>query len=210
MTVTKVIPFSYQDHQVRTMQIDDQPYFTAIDVCETLGIKNSSDALKRLDDDEKRAVPRLNLGITGSGSVWLVNESGLYALILRSNKPEAKAFRKWITSEVLPTLRKTGAYAIGQTKEQTELQHMLDRCVALMGSQNKVADQTQTSAATLINVKEGHWAKISPDMFHHLYGEFKRILSGSIGLDAKTIHLLMQVDDKEVRLSLFEQLKNRR
>lgn len=209
MNDTKVIPFSYQDHQIRTAHIDDQPWFAAIDVCDILGYKDTSMTLQKLDDDERAKLPQKIFGV-GNGEIWLVNESGLYTLILRSSKPEAKAFRKWITSEVLPALRKTGAYAIGQTKEQTELQHMLERCIALMGSQNKVADEAQASAATLINVKDGNWGKISPDMFHHLYGEFKRILSGSIGLDAKTIHLLMQVDDKEVRLSLFEQLKNRR
>ena len=100
--------FAATSHEVRTVVINQEPYFVAKDVCDILGLTDTSMALKSLDDDEK-----LTQKIFGSGQnrkMWLVSESGLYALIMRSNKPEAKAFRKWVTKEVLPAIRKKGYY----------------------------------------------------------------------------------------------------
>ncbi len=83
-------------------------WFVAKDVCATLGIANSRDALSKLDGDEKGGAFADTPG--GKQLVNVVNESGLYFLIIRSNKPEAKKFRKWVTSEIIPAIRKTGAY----------------------------------------------------------------------------------------------------
>ena len=91
---------------VRSLTIDGEPWFVAADVCSALGHSNTTMAMERLDDDEKA---KFNLGLTG-GETNCVNESGLYSLVLGSRKPEAKRFKKWLTSEVLPTIRKTGAY----------------------------------------------------------------------------------------------------
>ena len=88
-------------------------WFVAADVCRVLDIKNSRDAVADLDDDEKGVVNTDTLG--GKQEMNIINESGLYSLILRSRKPEAKAFRKWITSEVIPSIRKTGSYSISKT-----------------------------------------------------------------------------------------------
>ena len=93
--------------KVRTVVIDGEPMFCLIDICKALEIKNATDVAKRLDEDE---VTRFNLG-SQSGETNFVNESGLYSVILRSDKPSAKKFRKWVTSEVLPTIRKHGMYA---------------------------------------------------------------------------------------------------
>lgn len=92
------------------VNIDEQGelWFVAKDVCDICGIRNSRQVLKRLDNDEKGVTNSDTLG--GSQEVATVNESGLYGLILRSRKPEAKAFRKWITREVLPAIRKRGLY----------------------------------------------------------------------------------------------------
>jgi prophage antirepressor-like protein len=97
---------------VRAVHRDEQQWFIAPDVCDALGIKNSRQAVSKLDEDERNTVT-LNDGIRGNPNVTAVNESGLYALILRSNKPKARAFRKWVTSEVLPSIRKTGGYSVG-------------------------------------------------------------------------------------------------
>lgn len=84
----------------------DEPWFVAADVCSALTIANSRDAISKLDDDEKGVV---NAGTPGGKrELSIINESGLYALILTSRKPEAKKFKKWVTSEVLPALRRTG------------------------------------------------------------------------------------------------------
>jgi prophage antirepressor-like protein len=94
--------------EVRTIEIENEPWFVAKDVCDALGIGNVSMALSKLDNDEKGISKIDTLG--GNQSLSIINESGLYSLILRSNKPEAKKFKKWVTSEVLPSIRKTGAY----------------------------------------------------------------------------------------------------
>lgn len=92
--------------KIRTITKDDEPMFCLIDICKVLEIKNATDVAKRLDEDE---LTRLNLG-SRTGETNFITESGLYAVILRSDKPNAKKFRKWVTSEVLPSIRKTGSY----------------------------------------------------------------------------------------------------
>lgn len=110
MTATTAItPFNFNTHAVRVVIQDGLPWFIASDVCEVLGVKNHRDSLQHLDDDEKGVVSNDTLG--GKQQVSVVNESGLYALVLRSRKPEAKKFTKWVTSEVLPSIRKTGSYS---------------------------------------------------------------------------------------------------
>ena len=101
-------PFNFGEQQVRVISDDrGQPWFVAADVCAVLEIKNPSDAIKRLDDDERA---RFNLALQGDTNI--INESGLYSLILRSRKASARTFRKWVTSEVLPAIRRTGAYTV--------------------------------------------------------------------------------------------------
>ena len=100
--------FSYEDKQVRTVLIDGAPWWVLADVCRVLGLKNSRNASSRLGDDEKDV--HLVDTLRGKQRMTIVNESGLYAVILRSEKPEAQAFKRWVTHEVLPTIRKTGAY----------------------------------------------------------------------------------------------------
>ena len=84
----------------------------AADVCRALGLGNSSKAIMPLDDDEKGITISDTLG--GKQEMTTINEPGLYSLILRSRKPEAKAFKRWITHEVIPAIRKTGGYIVGQ------------------------------------------------------------------------------------------------
>jgi len=97
--------FCFNSNPVRAITINDAPWFVAADVCAVLEIQNPSDALKRLDCDERA---RFNLGRQGEAAI--INESGLYSLILGSRKPEAKKFKKWVTAEVLPAIRKNGKY----------------------------------------------------------------------------------------------------
>lgn len=102
-----------QNHRIRTVNIDGAVWFYAKDICDALDIVKARDAVSRLDEDEKRTA-----ATTGGSPVQasrdnptLVSESGMYNLIFQSRKPEAKAFRKWVTSEVLPQLRRTGTYS---------------------------------------------------------------------------------------------------
>jgi len=99
--------------QVRTITKDGEPWFVAADVCRILELSNPSVAIDRLDEDERA---KFNLGRQGEG--YAVNEPGLYSLVLGSRKPEAKAFKRWITHEVIPTIRKHGIYATPETVEK--------------------------------------------------------------------------------------------
>lgn len=95
--------------KVRTVTLNGAPCFVAADVCRALDIGNPTDALRRLDDDEKALVSIEGIS-NGNNKANIVNESGLYSLVLGSRKPEAKQFKRWITHEVIPTIRKTGGY----------------------------------------------------------------------------------------------------
>lgn len=96
--------FSYQDKPVRTVQKDGEPWFVLKDVCDVLGLAKPSNVATRLDDDEKGAC--LMGTPSGQQNMVIVNEPGLYKVILRSDKPEAKGLMRFVTHEVLPALRK--------------------------------------------------------------------------------------------------------
>ncbi|MEC1600684.1 phage antirepressor [Bacillus halotolerans] len=101
--------FNYQDQQVRTVVKNGQPWFVAKDVCNVLNHSNHKVAVSRIDEDEVSKV-YLTDSLGRNQKTTVVNEAGLYSLILTSNKPEAKQFKRWITHEVIPTIRKTGGY----------------------------------------------------------------------------------------------------
>jgi len=116
--VTDLGAFDYSGRQVRTVTRDGEPWFVAADVCAVLGIANARQAVTYLDEDEVVQQPvTTNDGSGRSLATNLVNEPGLYSLILRSRKPEAKAFKRWVTHEVLPAIRKTGRYEVAQLDE---------------------------------------------------------------------------------------------
>ena len=121
--------------EVRTVVLNSEPMFCLVDVCKALDIKNATDVAKRLDDDERT---RLNLGRQGETN--FVTESGLYAVILRSDKPNAKKFRKWITGEVLPSIRKTGSYGKPMTTAE-KIQLLAQGNEELSGRVEKVEDK---------------------------------------------------------------------
>ena len=112
--MNKIELFSFQEKIVRVLGTPENPLFVAADVCQILEIGNSSDSLKGLDEDEKITLANSE-GNPRAGvphQLNCVTESGLYSLVFKSRKPEAKKFRKWVTSEVLPALRKQGLYEI--------------------------------------------------------------------------------------------------
>ena len=101
---------------IRMEEIGNQPWFIAKDVCTALELSEVSNTVKRLDDDEKLT---RTVFVSGQGrEMWFINESGLYNLIFQSRKPEARAFRKWVTNVVLPSIRQTGQYRIEGEAEQ--------------------------------------------------------------------------------------------
>ena len=147
---------------IRTTTINGEPWFVAVDVCKALEIQNNRDAISRLDDDEKNTVV-LTDGNRGNPNMTIVNEPGLYALVLGSRKPEAKAFKRWITHEVIPTIRKHGAYMTPETIEKvlsdpdtiiklaTELKEERERTAALNAKIKADKPYTEFGAAIAAN-----------------------------------------------------------
>ncbi len=104
--------FTYNNNEVRTVEKDGEVWFVAKDVADVLEIQNIRQNTVNLDDDEKDVCKVYTP--SGEQDMTVISESGLYALVLRSNKPEAKAFSRWVRKEVLPTIRKTGQFSINQ------------------------------------------------------------------------------------------------
>jgi len=142
--------FNYGKSPIRTVNKDGETWWVLKDVCEVLEIANATDVAKRLDEDE---VTRLNLG-GRTGITNIINESGLYNVILRSDKPQAKPFRKWVTSEVLPSIRKTGSYQ----RPMTQAEILAGQAQLLVEMERKtneikvIAEETQNKLDKAIDV----------------------------------------------------------
>lgn len=114
--MNEIQTFHYLSNEVRTIKQDGEPWFVLKDVCQILGLGTPAKVAERLDPDEKGVNQIHTPG--GKQEMTCINESGLYNVILRSDKPEAKPFRKWVTSEVLPAIRRHGAYMTPETIEK--------------------------------------------------------------------------------------------
>ncbi len=115
-----ILVFHYKSSEVRTVELNGEPWFVLKDVCAVLGISHITDTAKRMDEDEVGQT-EVTDSMGRKQSTYVINESGLYNVILRSDKPEAKPFRKWVTGEVLPSIRKHGAYMTPQKIEEVLL-----------------------------------------------------------------------------------------
>ncbi len=111
--------------EVRTVDIDGEPWLVGKDVARALGYSNPRDALAKHVDDEDKGVSQIATP-SGIQEMTIINESGLYSLVLGSRKPEAKAFKRWITHEVIPSIRKTGSYTFDGTSKELQAIFMLD------------------------------------------------------------------------------------
>lgn len=112
-STSSLVPFDFEGRQIRVFTNEQgEPWFVAADVCSTLGIGNVSQALSRLDADEKTLISNEGAPAGGPQSLNLINEPGLYTLVLGSRKPEAKRFKRWVTHEVLPAICRTGSYTV--------------------------------------------------------------------------------------------------
>ena len=158
--------FNFENHEVRSLLINSEPWFVGKDVAEVLGYANASKALKDHVEDEDK-LNNDSLSSLGQRGGWLINESGLYSLILSSKLPSAKKFKRWVTSEVLPTLRKTGQYQVKElsgselmAKALIEAQNVLaakDKQIEEMKPKALFADAVATSHTSIL---VGELAKI--------------------------------------------------
>lgn len=158
--------FTYQDKPLRTVEKNGELWWVLKDVCGVLGITNHSNVTVRLDDDEKA----LHLVEDPNGQAQqtsIVNEPGLYSVILRSDKPEAKDFKRWVTHEVLPSIRRTGAYAVAPVQPMTPAQLLAAQAQVLVDMERRmdvVHGQTQaleakvdTAIKAFARPAEDHW-----------------------------------------------------
>jgi len=146
-----IVPFQFGDEPIRIHDRDGHPWFVLADVCRVLGIGNPSDAAKRLDDDERDALD-ITDPIGRAQAATIINESGLWSLVLTSRKPAAKTFKKWITAEVLPSLRKTGSFGVPAQamlpRDPRELLSYITRQAGdMVGLQDMVASLEPKAAA---------------------------------------------------------------
>jgi len=149
-----LVKFDFNGSSIQTI-IDDkgEPWWVAKDVCDVLGLTNPTEALRSLDDDEKNTL-RITEGIIqGNPNKAIISESGLYSLIMRSRKPDAKAFKKWITSEVLPSIRKTGSYGADPIQALNDPATM--RSLLLTYSEKVIELQPKADGYDLIAGAEG-------------------------------------------------------
>jgi prophage antirepressor-like protein len=156
--MSNLIPFqSEQFGEVRVVMREGEPWWVAVDVCRVLDISNSRDAVNSLEDDEKMTVGNTD-GHSGQrgGAQFLniVSESGLYSLIFRSHKPEAKNFRRWVTHEVIPSIRKHGGYLTPALEEEL-FNRVLDRVTALSGRLfDRLADRKLDARLAKIDARQ--------------------------------------------------------
>lgn len=151
-----LILLEFEGCPVRVITLDGVPWFVATDVCQILGIVNARDSVSRLDDDERR---KIAVGDSDGSNinpleVWVVNESGLYNLIFRSNKEDAKRLRKWVTSEVLPQIRRTGIY-VSVTRDPIL---MLAQATTLMRNDQIQLEKRVKRIECEIPFIGGHWS----------------------------------------------------
>lgn len=173
--------FNYDNNQVRTVLQDGEPWFVLKDVCNVLGIANDRNVATRLDNDERGVYQMDTLG--GTQKMNIINEWGLYNIILRSDKPQTKPFRRWVTHEVLPAIRKTGSYTDTENKFSKFCPVSFERAKATMLVQQR-------------NRLAGRSLREMPLTWREIYIDFSGVLGYNINDKAK--------EQKTTKISFLE------
>ena len=150
MNENEVQVWNYEGAEVRTVQIDGEPWFVLADICRELEISNSRMVSERLESDEL-----MSAKLTSGGQrreMTIINESGLYTVILRSDKPQAKPFRKWVTSEVLPSIRKHGSYSV--QSQFADLSPQLQVLIQMETRQKEIEARQAEQATALAGLEQ--------------------------------------------------------
>lgn len=173
-----LIPFTYDDQPVRVATIDGEPWFVLADLCKVLDIKNVTQLRGRLDDALCLTYPIADsLGRTQQATI--VSEAGMYEVVIRSDKPEAAQFRRWITAEVLPSVRKHGAYMTPETIERTltDPDFIIGLAQQLKSEQAKVRELTAKTEADAPKVVFADAVAVSKTSI--LVGDLAKLLRGN-------------------------------
>ena len=214
--MSNIIPFDFKNHSVRVIDEDGEPWFVAMDVAEVLGYSDAHKMCSKLDEDEKSNRQIGGLGTqTGGRGTTIINEAGLYSCILTSQKPEAKPFKRWVTHEVLPAIRKTGSYSAPtsevEVKPLIEANRLFKSNLTIArtvfkGNQALLSANMATRKATDVDVLGNIGAT------HLLAKERDALLTASdigkqIGLSGQKVNLLLE--EKGLVIS-FRDHKNRK
>lgn len=150
MNENEIQVWNYESSEIRTVQVNGEPWFVLADVCKVLEISNSRNISSRLEPDEKGVTLVDTLG--GTQQMTIINESGLYTVILRSDKPQAKPFRKWVTSEVLPSIRKHGSYSV--QSQFADLSPQLQVLIQMETRQKQIEARQAEQATALAGLEQ--------------------------------------------------------
>lgn len=169
--------FNFENHEVRSLLLNNEPWFVGKDVADVLGYSNSRKAMAdHVDDEDKEVLTSRNVTLENipNRGITVVNESGLYSLILSSKLPSAKKFKRWVTSEVLPTLRKTGQYQVKELSGQELMARALIEAQNVLAAKNKAIEEMKPKALFADAVATSHTSI--------LVGELAKILKQN-GID---------------------------
>lgn len=165
--------FNFENHDVRALERDGQAWFVANDAAKTLGYKNPRDAISKHVDNEDKEVAKCDT-LGGKQDIAIINESGLYSLVLSSKLPSAKKFKRWVTSEVLPALRKTGQYQVKELSGQELMAKALIEAQSVLAAKDKQIEEMKPKALFADAVATSHTSI--------LVGELAKILKQN-GID---------------------------
>lgn len=181
--------FNFENHEVRSLLINSEPWFVGRDVAEVLGYKKPENAItNHVDDDDKTTTLIQGIGSNYKSKTMIINESGLYCLVLSSKLPSAKKFKRWVTSEVLPSLRKTGQYQVKELSGQELMAKALIEAQSVLAAKDKVIEEMKPKAsyydvilnckgllATSVIAKDYGWSAIRLNEYLHKKGiQFKQ------------------------------------
>lgn len=148
--------FNFENHEVRSLLINSEPWFIGKDVADVLGYKNQNDALSKHVDSEDKDTIAIRDSIGRNRNTPIINESGLYSLVLSSKLPSAKKFKRWVTSEVLPALRKTGQYQVKELSGQELMAKALIEAQSVLAAKDKQIEEMKPKAIFADAVATSH------------------------------------------------------
>ena len=149
--------FNFESHEVRSLLINSEPWFVGRDVAEVLGYKKPENAIaNHVDDDDKTTTLIQGIGSNYKSKTMIINESGLYSLVLSSKLPSAKKFKRWVTSEVLPALRKTGQYQVKELSGQELMAKALIEAQSVLAAKDKVIEEMKPKVVFADAVATSH------------------------------------------------------
>lgn len=167
--------FNFENHEVRSLLINSEPWFVGRDVAEVLGYKKPENAIaNHVDDDDKTTTLIQGIGSNYKSKTMIINESGLYCLVLSSKLPSAKKFKRWVTSEVLPALRKTGQYQVKELSGSELMAKALIEAQSVLAAKDKVIEEMKPKVVFADAVATSHTSI--------LVGELAKILKQN-GID---------------------------